>query len=130
MVTGLEFVVLHVRDIAQARDFYTQKLGLTLAERTPGGRPQNTSDEAPPFLQFNRPGGHGATFALQLDADAQPITQLDLVWLVEDADAAHAELVSQGVEIASAPQDYPFGRQFVIKDPAGNSIYLLQPVRH
>jgi predicted enzyme related to lactoylglutathione lyase len=129
MMQSLEYVVLLVRDITPVRDFYLVKLGLTLADRTLGGRPQDAKDESPQFVQFNPPDGHGATFALQVDANAQPIANPALTWLVEDVDAAHDELVHQGVEIVSAPADYPFGREMRIKDPAGNIIYLLQPAQ-
>jgi predicted enzyme related to lactoylglutathione lyase len=129
MLQRLEYVVLLVRDITQVRDFYLEKLGLTLADRTLGGRLQNAQDASPQFVQFNLPAGHGATFALQADANAQPIANPALTWIVEDADAAHDELVRRGVEIVSAPADYPFGRELRIKDPAGNLIYLLQPAQ-
>lgn len=126
MLQSLEYVVLLVRDITPVRDFYLETLGLTLAERTLGGRPQDPKDESPQFVQFNPPGGRGATFALQVDANAQPIANPALTWLVEDVNAAHAQLVRHGVEIVSAPADYPFGRELRIKDPGGNVIYLLQ----
>jgi predicted enzyme related to lactoylglutathione lyase len=127
MLQSLEYVVLLVRDITKVRDFYLEKLGLTLADRTLGGRPQDPKDESPQFVQFNPRAGRGATFALQVDANAQPIANPALTWFVDDADAVHAQLVRQGVEIVSAPADYPFGRELRIKDPGGNVIYLLQP---
>lgn len=114
MVTGLNFVLVHVRDIARARAYYTEKLGLTVEA------------ESPDFVQFAQPGGQGATFALSLDAEAKPSKDPELWWYVEDADAAHAELVSKGVEIASPLEDKPFGRTFAIKDSEGNTVYLLK----
>ncbi|HLZ22105.1 MAG TPA: VOC family protein [Ktedonobacterales bacterium] len=114
MLTGLNFAILHVRDMAQMRAYYTEKLGL------------NSEGGSPEFVQFNRPGEQGATFALQADANAQPKADPELWWYVDDADAVHAELVRRGVEIASAPKDEPFGRAFSIKDPEGNTLYMLQ----
>jgi predicted enzyme related to lactoylglutathione lyase len=115
MVSGLNFVVAHVPNLAEARTFYTGKLGLTVTGEQPG------------FVQFAQPEGQGATFALSEAADAKPVADPELWWYVESADATYAALVKAGVTIASEPKDEPFGRTLAIKDPAGNTIYLLQP---
>ena len=115
MVSGLNFVLAHVPNLAEARTFYTEKLGLTVADEQPG------------LVIFAQPGGHGATFALQEATDARPVADPELWWYVENADATHAALAKAGVTIASEPKDMPFGRTLSVKDPAGNTIYLLQP---
>jgi predicted enzyme related to lactoylglutathione lyase len=116
MLSGLNFVVVHVPNLAEARTFYTEKLGLTVAD-----------DRLPGFVQFAQPEGHGATFGLQEAADARPVADPELWWYVENADATRAALAKAGVTIASEPKDLPFGRALSVKDPAGNTIYLLQP---
>ncbi|HWE64656.1 MAG TPA: VOC family protein [Chloroflexota bacterium] len=111
MFNGLNFVIRHVSDVEAARAFYTEKLGFTVESEQPG------------FLQFKQPGA-GATFAL---AREEPGTEpVELWWFVDDADATHARLRDQGVEIVSPPRDEPFGRAFAIKDQAGATLYLLQ----
>ncbi len=115
MLNGLTFVILPVRDIAKARAFYTEKLGLTVKGAQPG------------FVQFEQPEGAGATFALSEAADAAPTAAPELWWYVDSADATHAALVKAGVTIASAPRDEPFGRTLSITDPEGNTVYMLQP---
>lgn len=115
MLQGLNFVMLHVRDFEEARAFYTEKLGLAVV------------DEQPQFVQFAQPGGQGASFAMGVSAEAQPFGDPELWWYVDDADVAHAALVAKGVEIAAPPVDMPFGRTFAIKDPAGNTLYIMQP---
>jgi predicted enzyme related to lactoylglutathione lyase len=115
MVTGLNFVLVHVPNIGEARAFYSEKLGLKVAGEQPG------------FVQFAQPGGSGAIFALSEVADAKPIADPELWWYVEDADATYAALAKAGVTIAGEPKDEPFGRAFSIKDPAGNTVYMLQP---
>lgn len=114
MLTGLNLVLVHVRDMARARAFYSDKLGLTVEV------------ESPDFVQFAQPDGKGATFALSRAADARPATDPELWWSVESADAVHAELVARGVEIVSAPKDEPFGRVLSINDTERNTIYLIQ----
>ena len=114
MMQGLQFVMLHVPDVAQARDFYTGALGFVVEE------------EMPDFVQFKRPEAGGATVALGKGAPV-PATSTELWWFVADADAAHRELVARGVTTATAPQDEPFGRAFTVRDPGGNVLFLLQP---
>ena len=113
--TGLNFVVVHVSDLAAARDFYTEKLGLVVNNEDPG------------FITFVQPGGAGATFALQEDAPARAFEQPELWWYVKNADAAHAALAAKHVELGPLV-DQPFGRTFTFQDPAGNTLYVLQPV--
>jgi predicted enzyme related to lactoylglutathione lyase len=112
---GLQFVLAHVSDLATARAFYTENLGLTVAAEQPG------------FVQFAQPGGKGAHFALSEDATAHAFSDPEFWWYVDDADAMCAQLAERGVEIGEQPHDMPFGRVFTIHDPAGNTIYMLQP---
>jgi len=112
---GLQFVLAHVADLAAARAFYTEKLGLTVAAEQPG------------FVQFAQPGGKGAWFALSESANARTFSDPEFWWYVDDADVACADLNGRGVEIAEQPHDMPFGRVFTIHDPAGNILYMLEP---
>jgi predicted enzyme related to lactoylglutathione lyase len=118
MILGLDFVMLHVPDIEQARTFYTEKKSFAVEDQQPG------------FVQFKQHEGMGAIFALQEDADAAPYKGVELWWMVDNADATYATLVSHDVEIVSQPSDEPFGRAFIIKDPAGNIINMFQPPSH
>jgi len=115
MLQSLNFVIFSVPNLAEARRFYTEKLGLAVAAEQPG------------FIQFERPDGSGATFALGEDAAAKPFQNVELWWAVEDVDATHAALVAQGVEIVDPPTDMPFGRTLAIKDPAGNTLHMWRP---
>ena len=118
MILGLDFVMLHVPNIEQARTFYTEKMGFAVEDQQPG------------FVQFKQHEDMGAIFALQEDSSAAPYKGVELWWLVDNADATYATLVSKGVEVVSQPTDEPFGRAFSIKDPAGNSINMFQPAHH
>ena len=115
MLLGLNFVMLHVPDIEQARTFYTEKLGMVVEDQQPG------------FVQFKQNAGMGAIFALQEQADVSAHQGVELWWMVDNADATYATLVSRGVGTVSQPSDEPFGRAFTIKDPAGNTINMFQP---
>ena len=115
MLLGLNFVLLYVPNIEQARAFYTEKLGFAV------------EDQSPTFVQFKQNAGMGAIFALQEQAGVSPHQGVELWWIVDNADATYATLVSHDVEIVSQPSDEPFGRAFIIKDPAGNMINMFQP---
>lgn len=112
MKTNLDFVLLHVSDLAAARAFYTDTFGLEVESENGG------------FLQFRRP--NGAVFALQSDPDAAPQNSVELWWEVANADEAHAELVAKGVPVVEPLDERPFGRVFAITDPAGNTLNLMQ----
>jgi lactoylglutathione lyase len=118
MLLGLNFVMLHVPDIEQARVFYTEKLGFAVEDQQPG------------FVQFKQHAGMGAIFALQEHADVSPHEGVELWWMVDNADTTYATLVSKDVQIVSQPSDEPFGRALTIKDPAGNIINMFQPPNH
>jgi predicted enzyme related to lactoylglutathione lyase len=109
----LNFVILHVRDIAAARDFYAKTFDLEL------------EGESADFVQFNLHGG--ATFALQRDEHPAPTAGVELWWQSPDVDAHYEALKGRGVEIVSAPQDMPFGRTLSIKDLEGNVVNLWRP---
>src|SRR6266702_5500639 len=104
MLLGLNFVMLHVPDIEQARAFYTEKLGMVMEDQQSG------------FVQFKQNAGMGAIFALSEQAGVSPHQGVELWWMVDNADATYARLVSIGVESLSQPTDKPFGRAFTIKD--------------
>lgn len=123
MNSSVQFIVRHVTDIAAARAFYTEKMGLEVDVEQPG------------FVQFKAP--NGAPFAISL-ASADPVAAelpgghsepLELWWYVDDADTTYAELKDNGVEIVFPPKDMPFGRAFAIQDPTGAHCFILQPPR-
>jgi predicted enzyme related to lactoylglutathione lyase len=109
MSTGPHFIIVHTRDIAGAQQFYTDTLGYTVEVGSPD------------FVQFK--STDGPTLALSTEEGGESV---ELWWFVEDADETHETMRSKGVNIVSAPRDEPFGRAFAIKDPAGNTLNLLQ----
>jgi catechol 2,3-dioxygenase-like lactoylglutathione lyase family enzyme len=73
---------LPVQDLARARRFYAEKLGLEPVEERPGG------------LRYVCPGGE---FALYQSAGAAPGTFTQMGWTVADIEAVVAELRRRGV---------------------------------
>jgi predicted enzyme related to lactoylglutathione lyase len=112
MIHGLNFVMLHVGDVAEARTFFVDKLGLEV------------EDESPSFLQIRARDG-GASLGVSQPPPGAPDGP-ELWWFVDDADAVHADLVAKGIEIVQPPTDEPFGRSVAIRGPGGHTLYLLQ----
>src|SRR5258708_33804028 len=105
MLLGLNFVMLHVPDIEQARAFYTEKLGFVVEGQQPG------------FVQFKQNAGMCAIFALQEQAGGSPPQGVELWWLVDNGASTNPTLVSQCGWTASQPTGEPFQRPFDTKEP-------------
>jgi catechol 2,3-dioxygenase-like lactoylglutathione lyase family enzyme len=100
------FAIVYVDDLPAAKRFYTETLGL-LVER-----------EAPTFVQFEH-------FALASDESMDGRRQLELYWLVPDAEAALAELRPRA-QVAMDLRSLPFGKVFGLLDPMGQPRYFLE----
>jgi len=114
-----------VNDIAKAKDFYTQTLGLRVEDETMG-------------LHLGLPGG-GSLFLYE-KGDHQPATYTMLNFVVEDIDAAVDALTGKGVQFEHyegqlQTDDKGIARGAAagrgpdiawFKDPAGNILAVIQ----
>jgi predicted enzyme related to lactoylglutathione lyase len=100
------FVVAYVDDIESAKRFYTEVIGLKI-ER-----------EAPKFVQFDR-------FALANDASMDGRRQLELYWLVDDAEA-ELEQLRKRAPICMELKKEAFGKVFGVSDPSGQPRYFVE----
>ena len=108
----LELVQIPVADVDQAKAFYVDQAGF-VAEH------DHQVNEELRFVQLTPPGS-ACSISLTTGAhQMQPGSVQGLQLVVEDADAARAELVERGVE-ASEVQDFPWGRFVFFADPDGN----------
>lgn len=109
----LELVQVPVADVDRAKEFYAEKLGF-LEEGD-----HQVSEELR-FVQLTPPGS-ACSIALTTGAHQMAPGSIEgLQVVVEDADAARAELLQRGVE-ASEVQDFPWGRFVHFADPDGNA---------
>ena len=107
----LELVAVPVSDVDRAKDFYTEQVGF-IADQ------DNRVDDLR-FVQLTPPGS-ACSIAIGIGiTDAAPGSVQGLQLVVDDADAARAQLVERGVE-ASDVQDFPWGRFVYFADPDGN----------
>lgn len=110
---GPDFIGIQVADLDAARHFYTEVVGLVAVQ---GGPPDAVVFDTTPI-----------PFAVRtplVDVDAVDVLGHGIaLWFgCNDADALYAHLLSQGVQIAFAPKDGPFGRYFAFRDPFGYTI--------
>ena len=113
---GVHHVSLNVADVAAARRFYVEVLGLEEIPRPafpfPGAWLRSGGQELHLIAQEGHQAPEGQHFAFR----------------VADVDAAAAELAARGVKVGG-PIDVPgAGRQAFLRDPSGNLIELNQPL--
>jgi predicted enzyme related to lactoylglutathione lyase len=107
----LELVAVPVSDVDRAKAFYEQ-VGFN------ADYDHRVSDDLR-FVQLT-PAGSACSIALgEGVTDAAPGSVQGLQLVVEDADAARAELLERGVEVG-AVQEFPWGRFVFFADPDGN----------
>jgi predicted enzyme related to lactoylglutathione lyase len=117
----LELVQVPVSDVDRAKAFYADRLGF-LAEHD-----HQVSEELR-FVQLTPPGS-ACSIALTTGAhQMQPGSVSGLQLVVEDADAARAELLERGVE-AGEVQEFPWGRFVFFADPDGNGWAVQEIIR-
>ena len=79
-------------------------------------------------MQLTPPGSACSITIGKGVTDAAPGSYRGLQVVVEDADAAHAELAGRGVEVSEV-QEFPWGRFVFFADPDGNGWAVQQPTR-
>ena len=108
----LELIQVPVSDVDRAKDFYVNKVGFN------DDHDHQVSDEIR-FVQLTPPGS-ACSIALTTGAhEMAPGTIEGLQLVIEDADAARAELAGRGVDVSEV-QDFPWGRFVFFSDPDGN----------
>jgi catechol 2,3-dioxygenase-like lactoylglutathione lyase family enzyme len=114
----LELVAVPVSDVDRAKAFYTEKLGFNADH-------DHKVSENLRFIQLTPPGSAcSITFGVGITT-APPGSLQGLQLVVDDIEAAHAELSSRGVELSDI-QDFDWGRFVFLKDPDGNAWAIQQ----
>jgi catechol 2,3-dioxygenase-like lactoylglutathione lyase family enzyme len=109
----LELVAIPVSDVDRAKDFYVDKVGFH------ADHDHQVSDELR-FVQLTPPGS-ACSIALGTGVtDAPPGSVKGLQLVVEEIQAARAELLERGVEVGEI-QEFPWGKFVFFQDPDGNS---------
>jgi predicted enzyme related to lactoylglutathione lyase len=108
----LELIQVPVSDVDRAKDFYVNKVGFN------DDHDHQVNDELR-FVQLTPPGS-ACSIALTTGAHQMEPGRIEgLQMVVDDADAARADLAGRGVEVSEV-QDFPWGRFVFFNDPDGN----------
>jgi predicted enzyme related to lactoylglutathione lyase len=108
----LELITIPVSDVDRAKDFYAQQVGFDVDH-------DNAVSEQLRFVQLTPPGS-ACSIALGTGlTEAEPGSVKGMQIVVEDIEAAHAELTQRGVGV-SPVQDFAWGRFVFFADPDGN----------
>ena len=112
----LELVAVPVSDVDRAKAFYTEQAGFN------ADQDHQVSDDLR-FVQLTPPGSACSIAIGTGVTDAEPGSVKGLQLVVDDADAAHADLSGREVEV-SPVQEFPWGRFVFFADPDGNNLML------
>jgi predicted enzyme related to lactoylglutathione lyase len=117
----LELIGVPVSDVDRAKAFYSEQVGFTVDH-------DHTVSDDIRFVQITPPGSACSIAFGKGVSTMEPGTLQGLQVVVDDADAAHAHLVGNGVD-ASDVEELPWGRFVYFSDPDGNGWALQQIVR-
>ena len=114
MQNKLDFLILHVKNLASSAKFYKEMLGLKQLEDQPEWKTFDLGDTIlglqpwHPGTEDERPLKHGISIGFD----------------VQDVDQQLAELEKKGAHVLVEPRDEQFGRYAEIVDPEGYIIML------
>ena len=118
-VTGIAFALYRVTDVARARKFYGETLGLKTCTEM---------EFAPGMWWIEYDAGGPSALALtnfELPAMNGPRTSGVALEVTNYAEAL-AQLRAAGVAITWGPNEFPVCHSFAVKDPDGNDLYIHQ----
>jgi predicted enzyme related to lactoylglutathione lyase len=119
MIKGIKFVNIPVRDQARALEFYTRKLGFTIATdqaNGPGGQR---------WIELRIPGAETMVTLFTPQGHEDRIgTFLPVSLWADDIDGTYETLKSRGVEFLAPPKKEPWGTSVIFKDSEGNQVHL------
>ena len=117
----LELVAVPVTDVDRAKAFYVDQVGFH------ADHDQRVSDELR-FVQLTPPGSACSVVIGEGITEMAPGSQRSLLAVIDDADAARAELAGRGVAVSEVDEQ-SWGRFVYFADPDGNSWALQQRPR-
>jgi predicted enzyme related to lactoylglutathione lyase len=131
MIERLSRVTIIVKDIDEALDFYTKKLGFIKVTDNSIGGGYHWVTASPKgqqgleiVLQHPDPEMHGATGAKQLMKEIRKGTTW--VFKVDNCKKTRDQLKKKGVEIPQKPEALPYGVESVFADLYGNKFVLME----
>ena len=118
----LELIVIPVADLDRAKAFYSEQVGFN------ADHDHTVSDEIR-FVQLTPPGSACSIAFGTGIVHTKPGSLQGLQMVVEDIEAARAELVDGGVEVSEV-SEFPWGKFVFYNDPDGNGWSVQQLPAH
>jgi predicted enzyme related to lactoylglutathione lyase len=109
----IAFTMYPVRDMARARRFYEQDLGLTM-----------TNDYHGAWVEYDLAGGCFAITTMVPHLSPSASAGGSIAFEVDDVDATVAALKAKGNAVKVEPFSSPVCRMAVVLDPEGNAVTL------
>jgi catechol 2,3-dioxygenase-like lactoylglutathione lyase family enzyme len=109
----LELVAIPVSDVDRAKAFYVDQAGFNADH-------DHKVNESLRFVQLTPPGSACSITIGDGITDAAPGSVKGMQLVVDDIEAARAELSGRGVDVGDV-QDFPWGRFIFFADPDGNA---------
>jgi predicted enzyme related to lactoylglutathione lyase len=109
----LELVAVPVSDVDRAKAFYVDQAGFNADH-------DHRVSESLRFVQLTPPGSACSITIGVGVTDAEPGSVKGMQLVVDDIEAAQADLSGRGVQVGEV-QDFPWGRFLFFSDPDGNA---------
>ena len=117
MIKGVKFVSIPVKDQERALEFYTKKLGFTVATDQAFG--------AQRWIELKIPGADTKVVLFTPPGQEDRIGGFQpLVFWTDNVEKTHEELRARGVEFTQPPKKEHWGTSALFKDPDGNMFVL------
>ena len=117
----LELIGVPVSDPDRAKAFYVDQAGFNADH-------DHKVSEDVRFIQLTPPGSACSIAIGKGVTDVEPGSVQGLQLVVEDIEAAKAELSGRGVDVGEV-QDFPWGRFLFFRDPDGNG-WAVQQIQY
>ena len=118
MLKRVKFVGIPVRDQDRALEFWTQKMGLSVATDQPMGEGQR-------WIELKIPGAQTGLVLFTPEGHEDRIgTFQNMSLQVSDVEKSYREPSERGVEFLQPPKKESWGTSAIFKDPDGNSFVL------
>ena len=105
----IDYIELAAPDLAAARDFYSAAVGWEF------------NDSGGDYTGIRAPGGEGEVGGLNPEGRPGPGGALVLLYS-DDLDSTVTRVREAGGAIEREPYEFPGGRRFIFRDPAGNEL--------
>lgn len=130
MITKLRQVSIPVKDLDEAKEFYTQKLGFSIqtdVEFSPGWRyltvaPSENSETVLELQKVSDP-------EQQSQIGESPVMAL-VMFETDDIETDYQRMKARGVSFMNAPREVPNGKGAGFVDLYGNKFDLYQKINH